>query len=872
MLTLSNKLAFTIAVATLVTVTVAAVGAKVDFAGLDKTLDQTFQNCTWIWGGDNPRPINQFRLFRREFEISDPNAKYDIWIGAEFRYKLFINGEFVQCGPTPSQPDHRLLDHYSISRFLRSGRNCIGAIVHCPGIMGGQWTMCNAGLFCSIRNGSREILTSDENWRTIGGDAWHRPTELCPYGKGWQEWFDATKMPAGWDRPGFDDAGWDKASVLPFFAGGQAGRMCENYVGYPTLVRYAAKRIVDEGMADGNITPAIRAALHENYTWTWNRWERLMGHWTLAFDSPLSADAYPEPVAMLAQMENHHKADEGMFEKRSELPIAVQCFSGGNPYILLDLDIVRSGMLYFDITASSSGTVDIAWDDRLGPDSRIHPFRATPNCERCHVGAGTTKWQGFFERGGRYLQITFRGFSGRVVLEDVGIDETLLIPESAPVASFESSDELLNKVWRASLETTRLYMNGSAAGDPVRERTHWYHDDCMAARMAFYCYGNRQIWRRALELTSQSQNADGSFAVISPGNFEDWNMVCGSFYWGVEVKEYYDSTGDHAFARRMLGNLERSLNYELRFCDGEGLLYETPGRRFLSWADGTPREPYKPGETWAKTGRTTWGDFFDPPTRGFNAIINTYWLWCVRDSAEFAGELGRKDLQAAWNNLYRRGRESFEKRFWDEAVQLYRDNVSLDNAGNVCKPTFCESTLFMMLRAGLLEKPQGLACIDTIFEPDFVCCRSSGGLDLSPLPVFLIRAGRTGEALDLYRDRWGALVRAGATTCGEEFFHCGGNSDCHIHGAAPARDFIEYLAGIKIAGPLWSAVRFEPPVDGPELKCSVPTDSGQIKVQIESRGDKRMFSYSVPDGCKAQRISGGKVMTLPRQGSFEILK
>ncbi|OHB45572.1 MAG: hypothetical protein A2Y13_10535 [Planctomycetes bacterium GWC2_45_44] len=869
-----------------------------DFAGLNDTLDKTLGNCTWIWGGDNPRPINEFRLFRREFVLDYKSTNAEVWAFAEFRYKMFINGQFVATGPMPCQPDHRLVDRYAISKYLKAGRNSIAFIVHCPGIMTGQWTLCDAALMCAIRVDGKEVLRTDSSWRTTRCDAWHKPTELCGFGKGWQEWCVMREIPNGWMETGFNDERWESAIILPYLSGGSARELVENYVGYPTLRQYSALRLVNSGLTD-NLVPGVMTslpyfsggsarelgeAMRKNYTENWNRWEKMFGRWNINTDQPLDSDIkVPEPIALRAFMEKHVDAN-GAFEIKTNLTVenifpiiindntaALQEIKANSKYVLLDLGVVRSGFICLTIRSASGGTVDIAYDDRLQPEGRIYPFRATPNCERVEMPAGEASWTGFFERGLRYMQITFRDFHGDIKIENAGVIETLTVGQDRPNAEFSTNDKTLNKIWKAAKETVRLYCNGCGAGDPTRERVHWFHDDTMALRMAFYCFGEWRNWRRALELTAQSQNADGSFPVISPGQFEDWNMVTGSCYWVTAVEEYVSTTGDEAFGKQMLEHVKRHIEFQKRFINGDGLLYETPGRRFLSWADGVPRTPYKPGETWAKQTRASWGDFFDPPTRGYNAIINTYWIWSLNSAAKLAQRLENTELSLAWTELAEHARTAYEKRFWDNSAGLYRDNVCFDANGTINKPTFCESTLFLMMRAGILEQTKGLKCVDRIFEPNFVCNRTSGGLDLSALPIFLIKAGRMRDALDIYLDRWGQPILAGATTCGEEFFRDTGNSDCHIHGATPARDFIEFVAGIKISGPMWSAVRFEPQSDAPDLKCSVPTPRGTISVEIQTRSDKkRMLSYSVPDGCKATRIVDGKEMALSQSGIFQI--
>jgi len=821
-------------------------------ASMPGAISGKISQAKWIWG-ELPRKINEFRLFRREFELESIPEKSELWAFAEFRYKLYINGSFVQSGPTPCQPEHRLIDRHQVSKFLRRGLNCIAFETHCPGVMNGQWTLTNPGLLCSLWVNNNNILVTDASWQTISAQAWQHPTQISGYSGDFQEWLVLDLLPRGWKEPGFDASNWEKAVELPFFAHGEPEKLQENYVGYPTLKKYFPVDFVSAGVADGIITEEMRKTAASHYTAARNRWRRLMGQWNLTDNNvPLDDEPLPIPIAVRAKMETRAPAPQGMVrlsKKGSALPLTVNMPEKGHPFVVFDLGVVRSGMLEIEVESSSGGTVDIARGDRLKGGAVSGPM---PNVDRVELPPGRIQWQGFFERGARYLQIILRDFTGTVTIHKTGICETLTpIPADQP-AVFEAKDELLNKIWRASLETTRLYMNGCGAGDPIRERHHWLHDDAMALRMAFYCFGDWRTWRRGLELTAQSQMTDGSLPTMSPGYNNDFNMVTSSCYWAVEIAEYFRHTGDLWFARKMLPRIDRHIQFQLRSADKDGLLYETPGRRFLCWADGEPRKPYKPGETFKKTGRKPWGDFFLPPTRGYNAIINAYWIWNLREAADLAEKLGQIKTAQRYREILDRAVIAFEKRFWVPEAGLYRDNLAFDREGRPSEPTYCESTLFFLMRAGLVSRDRGLKCLDKIMDPSFVCCRSCGGLDFSALPVFLIEAGRTGQALEYYRDRWGEPVKAGLTTCGEEFFSLG--SYCHIHGATPARDFLEYLAGIRIKAPFWSEVLLVPPVDDlslPELHAEVPTPQGRIVVDIVKikRGEK-VYRYKLPAGCQ----------------------
>jgi len=824
----------------------------------------------WVWGGKDPRKENAYRFFRKEFDLADVPETAEVWAYAESKYKLYVNGRFVQAGPSLCEPDNRYIDRHNVTKYLRKGGNCIAFIVHCPGVINSVWTMVNAGLFAKVRiDDGRVEFGTDSSWQSLEGKAWQHPTAMCGYGKGWYEWCRLTQIPAGWNEADFDASGWENPVELPYFYCGQVDRFRENYTGYATLAEQLPVRLVKAGRSDGVITQEMKDKETEIYTIVRNRWRKLMGYWAMkSRDEALPADMpIPEPIAMRAHLEKHSDASEDMVIDtggENGLGVTINVPQKGDPFVTFDLGVVQCGFIMLEVESDSGGTVDIASDDRVRDDGSVPCFRAVPSCERVEVPAGRVSWDSFFDRGMRYIQVILRGFKGNVTIHKVGIRETLTPVDNANTATFESDNDLLNRIWRAAVRTTRVYVNssGCGAGDAIRERCHWFGDDTIALRMAFYCFGEWKQWRRALELTGKSQWANGCFPVMTPGNTEDYNMVAGSCYWVAAAAEYIRHTGDVQFAKEIFDKIDKHIEYETRFINKDGLLYETAGRRFLSWADGRPRKPYAPGETWKKTGRTTWGDWLNEPTKGYNAIINSYWLWSLREAADIAETLGIEQKAQKYKAMFQSARAAFDKMFWEEKFALYRDNVYYDRNGKKNGATFCESTLFLMMRAGIIEKQKGLECLDKMMEPDFICCRASGGLEMGALTRFLIDAGQTAKAIEYLLDRWGEPIKAGQTTCGEEFFHIPGNSDCHIHGGTPARDLLEYLAGIRIKSAWWDEVLLVPPVDSgnlPMLKASVPTPHGRIEVEI-SKGpaSQKIYHYKLPDGCKGFiRTNGG---------------
>ena len=70
----------------------------------------------WIWGVDDGKQENSFYYFRKEFEIEDLDdfLKEDtkLFISADTRYQLYLNGTFLGEGSLQSQPYFMYYDRY----------------------------------------------------------------------------------------------------------------------------------------------------------------------------------------------------------------------------------------------------------------------------------------------------------------------------------------------------------------------------------------------------------------------------------------------------------------------------------------------------------------------------------------------------------------------------------------------------------------------------------------------------------------------------------------------------------------------------------------------------------------------------------------
>ncbi|GAA5037126.1 alpha-L-rhamnosidase [Thermocatellispora tengchongensis] len=168
---------------------------------------------------DGPAP-----LLRREFTVRGPVASARLYVTAHGLHETEINGQVVGddvLAPGWTSYHHRLRYRtHDVTALLREGGNAIGATLADGWYRGrigflsgktnlyGDRTALIAQLEITYADGTTDLVVTDGSWRCAPG-----PVTAASLYDG--EKHDARLLPAGWSRPGFDDASWLPADDLP---------------------------------------------------------------------------------------------------------------------------------------------------------------------------------------------------------------------------------------------------------------------------------------------------------------------------------------------------------------------------------------------------------------------------------------------------------------------------------------------------------------------------------------------------------------------------------------------------------------------------------------------------------------------------------
>jgi hypothetical protein len=173
-----------------------------------------------IWVPGDARPSSAFVAFRKRFSLSVTPAHASLYLFADVRYMLWINGQYLSRGPVRFNPRGPEYDTVEVRSCLHAGDNEIVVLVmaeqsngkmmrHAPGL--------TARLDVAEAEGARTILTTDETWK------WSDQTRYRDPHVNWgneMDVIDSTVEDGDWIQLKYNDEAWKNAKSI---AGGQWG-------------------------------------------------------------------------------------------------------------------------------------------------------------------------------------------------------------------------------------------------------------------------------------------------------------------------------------------------------------------------------------------------------------------------------------------------------------------------------------------------------------------------------------------------------------------------------------------------------------------------------------------------------------------------
>jgi hypothetical protein len=515
-----------------------------------------------------------------------------------------------------------------------------------------------------------------------------------------------------------------------------------------------------------------------------------------------------------------------------------------DPAIVLDFGQLVSGTLSVDILASSGVELRVAVSESLaflGRDSDVnwgeqhtYAWPLAPNAQRVTTGQVTL----------RYAML-FLGAGGHADIDDAQLHFTPLLGTPDTYSGcFETSDDLLNRIWHAGAYTLELStIPAPDGGDELvdgakHDRQLWAADLATEAQVEYVTHGRADLVRDALANLARQQRTDGS---IPPSPFDNYTLRLDDYsaWWVHTLAGYVLHTGDDAFARQYYVNLQRQIGWFQQRLDANGLLVKDGG---LEWA-----------YTLNRTGEVTY--------------LNVVWQLALSDAAWLARQLGRTDDAADWQAHADALRDAINARLFDAARGVYVDS-DVDRAhvpqdANVLAllsgvaPPEARAGILDYLRANMWTD-FGSTTVDSPYGTgswhDKRIWPFMGGQELAAR----FTAGDAAGAYELLRREWGQMLDSDPGGTFWEWLTADGQPetgfDSLAHGwsAGPTATLTEHVLGVAPTAPGYARFNFAPqPNDLSWARGRVPTPHGAIEASWRRDATEFAATLVVPDGTTA---------------------
>ncbi|HEY3377865.1 MAG TPA: alpha-L-rhamnosidase C-terminal domain-containing protein [Armatimonadota bacterium] len=490
----------------------------------------------------------------------------------------------------------------------------------------------------------------------------------------------------------------------------------------------------------------------------------------------------------------------------------------GDVELCLDLGKEVVGWVEFSLRAPEGTLVDIYLVEYRNAE-RIQHTGVMRNGFRYVAQDGLNHFVSLKRLAGRYLFLTLREMTGPVKIQYARVLQATYPVERR--GAFRCSDVALTHIWEISAYTLRLCMEDTYTDCPLYEQTLWVGDARNESLYNAICYGAHDLTLRCLRLCAQSLD---TLPIVGSQLPSSWNglLPAWSFLWGLNVWEYYFTTGDLAGLRELYPAVLRNLRNAQGYCTDRGL-FSIPAWNFFDW-----------------TG-------IDDKSRTvlFNSLIL---LGAIDAALQCCATLGESD--APWLQDFHDELLSALLPLWDDAKGSYPDSIHDDGtvSASVCQHTSVLGVLYDALPPAardiavrhIIAPPEGMVRIGSPFALQYAL-------------EALEKSGDVAHALQLVRALWQDMLDCGATTCWETFRNVDApfptRSHCHAWSSAPIYMFNRLILGIVPTGVAASEVVVSPhPLDLTWAEGVSASVRGDLRVSWRREGETLSITVEMPAG------------------------
>lgn len=745
------------------------------------TFSYAAQAARWITAPGAPRHDFTVVHFRRAFDMAVAPASFVVKVSGDNRYQLFVNGKRVAWGPARGDLRHWRRETVEIAPYLHAGRNVLAAVVWNFGELAPMAQISNETGF--LLQGDRAVETGKE-WK-CAVDPSYSPIPVGNSVSGYSavgpgERVDAATYPWGWQDENFDDSAWRPAVTLDPAA--------------------------DRGARDSH------------------------SPWMLV-DRPIPMEEeHPESPLRVRRVDGA-PAPSAFPRERWMVP------AHSESTVILDQSYETTGYPELAVSGGKGATVSLGYAESLylpgtnnkGNRNEIEgkQFRGYHEVFLPDGGNGRA-YRPLWWRTWRYIELKVKTADAPLTIESLSATFTgYPFVRRAELHASGSEDPELQKMLDVSWRTLRVDAHETFMDCPYYEQLQYIGDGRLEALAAITLSGDPRLVRNALELTQDTQGADGLTLSRGPTSLAQY-IPPFSLFWIGMLHDYWMYTPDAEFVRGMLPATRSILSWFAARQKSDGVLARVEWWNFADWVSG-------------------WRYGVAPATaEGNSALLDLEWLMALQSAHDLERTLGSRALADEYAETAARLRTAIRAHYFDAERGLFRDTP----AGGFSQHVNALAVLTGTAQAGETQRIGQALMEDATLTQATLYFRYY-------VDTALFRAGLGGRFLERLGP-WRDALKLGLTTWPEQPEPS--RSDAHAWSSHIAINFFRGLLGVSPSAPGFARVRVEPHLCGlAELNGKMPTPRGDISVRVTRDGEAEI---TLPEGVSGEYLWGGKTREL----------
>lgn len=484
---------------------------------------------------------------------------------------------------------------------------------------------------------------------------------------------------------------------------------------------------------------------------------------------------------------------------------------------VFDVGRIATGWVKIKASAPAGTRICIRYSEDLNGDVVKHNVANEGSETYCDYytfsGNGVEEFTANFDyKAFRYFEVV--GLTDLITVEDVTMEWASTDLEYT--ADFSSSNEMLNKIYQACINTQINNVEGMPVDCPHREQSQYLADSQVQYALLSYAFSNFEDinYKTMLDFASQ-QFDDGLFSFVAPSqmyaaygslHIPEWDLRYTNMLYN-----YYWVSGDKTGLAEFYDDACENVSYYYDGVDSMGLMPQKTGGSW--WHISDHPEKYVP-------------DNVGP----YPTVCNLLLYDSLNHLSMIADVLGKTDEASAWSVKANALRAAINANLLNHETGLYYDYSSTTNTN--------PGVTAMAINLGVADSALLDQQLAAISDPSITNTSVVLTYELFRAIMTYGNAQQKQSVYNRILTSWGPMINRGDSTCWEGFRD--ENSHSHAWTAYPARILLQYFVGVTYNDVDYSDISVTPflptGLDNIDGTVTVPDNRGAVSVSL-SRAD-----------------------------------